>query len=125
MDALTKWMIIRFTPFQTITPNPKMDVLPKFFCSNHPCCLKVSAAFKYVPQTTVTTFAFSSVFTFFYEVKEPRKWFPDNHQPKPNPFNLNSFIPYTCCRNLNTSPRVIFLGLRSPGYEPGTDACMF
>ena len=35
---------------------------PIKFSSNHPCCPIVSAAFKYVPQPTVTTFAFSSVF---------------------------------------------------------------
>ena len=35
---------------------------PKNFCSNHPCCLLVSAAFKYFPQTTVMTFDFTSVF---------------------------------------------------------------
>ena len=32
-----------------------------FFSSEHPCGKMVSAAFKYVPQITTTTFAFSSV----------------------------------------------------------------
>ena len=43
---------------------------PKNFCSNHPCCLLVSlAAFKYFPQTTATTFDFSSVFKVPYEYR--------------------------------------------------------
>ena len=69
MDALEKWMIIWFTPYQTTT-LPKCS--PKNFCSNHPCCLMFSAAFKYVAQITETTFAFlfchypSSMVTIYY-----------------------------------------------------------
>ena len=45
MDALGKWMIIRY---QTNT-LPKW-MFPKNICSDHPCCKMVSAAFKNVPQ---------------------------------------------------------------------------
>ena len=40
---------------------PKWMVSQNSFGSNHPYCLTASAAFKYVSQTTATTFAFSSV----------------------------------------------------------------
>ena len=36
MDALKKWMFIRFTPYQT-TALPKW-MFSQTFCSNHPCC---------------------------------------------------------------------------------------
>ena len=43
MDAVEKWMIIRFTPYKTTTLYTKMDVLPKS------SLLLVSTAFKNVP----------------------------------------------------------------------------
>ena len=45
----------------------KLDVLLKTFVQIilAGCCCVVSAAFKYVPQPTATTFAFSSVFILF------------------------------------------------------------
>ena len=48
MDALEKWMIIRFTPHQTTT-LPKWTFLLNF-SPNHPCCSMDCAAFKYFPQ---------------------------------------------------------------------------
>ena len=70
MDALKKRMIIRFTPYQTISHSKWM--LSQNFGSNHPCCYTqyictvqctvrvymVSAA----PQPAAATFTFSSVF---------------------------------------------------------------
>ena len=64
MDALEKWMIIRFTPHQTTT-LPKWTFLLNF-SPNHPCCSMACAAFKYFPQTAATTFAFPSVWFLFY-----------------------------------------------------------
>ena len=55
-------MIIQFTP--TKPPPYQNGCSPKDFCSNHSCCEMVSAALKHVPQSTATTFAFSSVFFF-------------------------------------------------------------
>ena len=47
---------------------PKMDVLPKTFLQIMSLLLNgYSTAFKYVPQTTATTFAFSSVCFSFYD----------------------------------------------------------
>ena len=61
MEALKKIMIILYTPYQNTMHPTKMVGLPKVFFSKHPCGKMVSAAFKYVPQITTTTFAFSSV----------------------------------------------------------------
>ena len=47
----------------------KMDILPKTFIQiilTATCRYMASAAFKYVPQSAVTTFAFFSVCCFFY-----------------------------------------------------------
>ena len=44
----------------TKPPRSQIGCSSKNFSSNHHCCLTTSAAFKYVPQTTATTFAFSS-----------------------------------------------------------------
>ena len=61
MDALKKWMIIRFTPHQTTTLPKWMFSQKPFFKStlllNGYCGIQV-----YVPQTTAATFALSSVF---------------------------------------------------------------
>ena len=60
LDALKKWMIIRFTFHQTTTLQNECS--PQTNSSNHPCCWMVNAAFNCVPQAATTTFAFSSVF---------------------------------------------------------------
>ena len=52
MDALKKWMTIKFTPYETIT---KIDVLPKTF-------VQIIFAAKWLVRPTATTFAFSFVF---------------------------------------------------------------
>ena len=60
MDALKKWMIIRFTPYQITTlPETIFSQIFLFKSSlllNGKCGIQV-----YVPQTTATTSAFSSV----------------------------------------------------------------
>ena len=66
-DALEKFMTIWFTPHQTTT-LPKWMFFQKFSL-NHPCCSLASGAFKYVPQTAATTFAFSSVCFFLLRLK--------------------------------------------------------
>ena len=57
MDALGKWMIIRY---QTNT-LPKW-MFPKNICSDHPCCKMVSAAFKNVPQWPLPSLLYLSFF---------------------------------------------------------------
>ena len=61
MDALKKGMIIRFTPYQTTT-LPKRVFSQNILFKSSLLLTVVSAAFKYVPQTTATTFACSSIF---------------------------------------------------------------
>ena len=56
MDASVKWMIFQFTPHQTTT-LPKTPFFESFLLLHGQC-----AAFKYVPKTAATIFAFSSVY---------------------------------------------------------------
>ena len=65
LDASDKWMIIWFTPHQTNTLPKWMFIQKLFFKSS--LLINSSAAFKYVPQTIATTFAFSFVCFFFYD----------------------------------------------------------
>ena len=75
IDALEKSMIIWFTPRQTTNP-PKMDVFPKTFLQIILAATVIgySAAFKYIRQTAVTTFAFSSPCFFFYSSASTVSW---------------------------------------------------
>ena len=68
-------MIIWFTPRQTTNP-PKMDVFPKTFLQIILAATVIgySAAFKYIRQTAVTTFAFSSPCFFFYSSASILDW---------------------------------------------------
>ena len=46
--------------------SSQIGCFSKHYSSNHPVYKMASAAFKYIPQTAATTFAFSSVCSFFY-----------------------------------------------------------
>ena len=58
MNALKKWVIVHNKP------NPHHGVLLKTFVQIILAAKWLGAAFKYVPQTTATTFAFPSVLIF-------------------------------------------------------------
>ena len=69
MDALKKRMIIRFTPYQTISHSKWM--FSQNFGSNHPCCytqytvqctVRVQYMVSAAPQPAASTVTFSSVF---------------------------------------------------------------
>ena len=63
MAISVDWMLWKMDdqPDHTIPPPSQSGCSPQNFFSNHPCCLMVSAAFKFVPQPAATTFAFPSV----------------------------------------------------------------
>ena len=69
------------------TPNhhpPKMNFLPKFFSSNHPCCWMTNSAFKYVPQTVLRR-PLPSVCFFFYGGQAWGWWSVSWGQPRGKP----------------------------------------
>ena len=62
-------MITQFTSHQTTT-LPKWMIFQKLFFKSSLLLNGYSAAFKYIPQTAATIFAFGSVCFFYYEARE-------------------------------------------------------